>query len=61
LPIGGVEGQGHRTLSLLFGKDLQQEGVVLAGDFAFAFDAVQLGSQIELRIPHQLRDSSDFS
>ena len=32
--------QGQRTLSLLCGKDLQQEGVVPAGDFAFSFDAV---------------------
>ena len=32
--------QGQRTLSLLCGKDLQEEVVVPAGDFALAFDTM---------------------
>ena len=42
---GSVSGspQGQRTLNLLCVKDLQQEVVVPAGDFAFAFDAVFRG------------------
>ena len=35
-----IEPQGQRTLSLFDCKDLHQEVVVPAGDFAFAFDAV---------------------